>query len=236
MLRRLPSHVQVEDLISAGFLGLADALHRADGSDPDKFEAYATFRIRGAMVDELRTLDPLTRDLRSLKKEIVDAVSTLTIELGRPPEEIEIAQKLGLSLADFRDQLWRVSVGGIVSLETGGRDEIDGIELADDTCESAENCVVRSERREKLARVLEQLPVRLQELVKMYYEQDCTLRDIGKEFGVTESRACQLHAEAILRLKAAYRVDTDQDDDRTRVKRLRTAKDRLESTLTLRAG
>src|SRR5882724_3809061 len=114
MLRRLPSHVQVEDLISAGFLGLADALHRADGSDPDKFEAYATFRIRGAMVDELRTLDPLTRDLRSLKKEIVDAVSTLTIELGRAPEEIEIAQKLGLSLATFRDQLWRVSVGGIV--------------------------------------------------------------------------------------------------------------------------
>jgi RNA polymerase sigma factor for flagellar operon FliA len=230
MLRRLPSHILVEDLISAGLLGLADALNRADGSNPDKFEAYAAFRIRGAMIDELRTLDPLSRDQRSLKKSIVEAMNTLTVELGRAPEEIEIAQKLGLPLATFRDQLGRVSVGAHISLETCGGDELDGIELRDDSSETADKYVHRSERREKLASVLGRLPERLQEMVRLYYDQDFTFRDIGQRLGITESRVCQLHAEAILRLKASYAADTDHDEDSTNVRWLRTEKELADST------
>src|SRR5258706_1404266 len=102
---RLPSHVHVEDLMGAGFVGLADALHKFDRSGPDRFEAYADFRIRGAMLDELRSYDPLSRDLRDLNNRMVAAVRRLTSELGRQPDEIEIADALNLPLVTFRDRL-----------------------------------------------------------------------------------------------------------------------------------
>ena len=118
LARRLPSHVNVEDLMGAGFVGLADALNKYDRTGPDRFEAYADCRIRGAMLDELRSYDPLSRDLRDLNNRIVAAVRKLTAELGRPPEEVEIAQKLELPVAAFRERLAKLSFGGLVSLDT----------------------------------------------------------------------------------------------------------------------
>src|SRR5258706_12909246 len=102
---RLPSHVHVEDLMGAGFVGLADALNKYDRSGPDRFEAYADCRIRGAMLDELRSYDPLSRDLRDLNNRIVSAVRSLTPRLRRPPEGIEIAQKREVPVAAFRERL-----------------------------------------------------------------------------------------------------------------------------------
>jgi len=221
LARRLPSHVNVEDLMGAGFVGLADALNKYDRSGPDRFEAYADCRIRGAMLDELRSYDPLSRDLRDLNNRIVAAVRQLTAELGRPPEEIEIAQKLDLPVSAFRDRLAKLSFGGLVSLDTTGGDGIDGLELGDDSAEAADSMLLRSERRERLAGAVHQLPERLQSLLKLYYEQDYTLREIGDLLGVTESRACQLHAEAIVRLRAACSAEEAYDDTLTSVRRLR---------------
>ena len=152
LARRLPSHVNVEDLMGAGFVGLADALKSTTDSGPDRFEAYADCRIRGAMLDELRSYDPLSRDLRDLNNRIVAAVRELTAELGRPPEEIEIARKLELPVAAFRERLAKLSFGGLVSLDTTGGDGIEGLELGDDGTKAADDQLLRTERRERLVR------------------------------------------------------------------------------------
>jgi RNA polymerase sigma factor for flagellar operon FliA len=223
LARRLPSHVHVEDLMGAGFVGLADALNKYDRSGPDRFEAYADCRIRGAMLDELRSYDPLSRDLRDLNNRIVQAVRSLTAELGRPPEEIEIAKKLELPVAAFRERLAKLSFGGLVSLDTTGGDGVEGLELSDEASEAADHQLLRTERRERLSDAVCQLPERLQSLLRLYYEQDYTLREIGDMLGVTESRACQLHAEAIVRLRAAVmESDCEKDDLVTSIRRLRT--------------
>jgi len=224
LARRLPSHVNVDDLMGAGFVGLADALQKYDRSGPDRFEAYADCRIRGAMLDELRSYDPLSRDLRDLNNRIVRAVRELTAELGRPPEEIEIARKLEIPVAAFRERLAKLSFGGLVSLDTTGGDGMEGLELGDESEEGADGHLLRSERRERLGKAVERLPERLQSLLQLYYEQDYTLREIGEQLGVTESRACQLHAEAIVRLRAACTEDDDEPSEAvTAVRRLHAA-------------
>jgi RNA polymerase sigma factor FliA len=222
LARRLPSHVNVDDLMGAGYVGLADALHKYDRSGPDRFEAYADFRIRGAMLDELRSYDPLSRDLRDLNNRLVTAVRNLTSELGRQPEESEIARALDLPLATFRDRLAKLAFGGLVSLDTTGGDGSDGLEIGDDS-EPADAQLLRTERRERLARAVDTLPERLQSLLRLYYEQDYTLREIGQALGVTESRACQLHAEAVVRLRAACVADDSKETEvaATSIRRLR---------------
>ncbi len=228
LARRLPSHVNIDDLIGAGYVGLADALNKYDRSGPDRFEAYAECRIRGAMLDELRSYDPLSRDLRELNNRMVMAVRDLTAALGRPPDEIEIAKRLELSLATFRERLAKLSFGGLVSLDARGPDGGDAMQLGDDG-ERADVFVMRAERREWLSDALGQLPERLQSLLNLYYEQDYTLREIGELLGITESRVCQLHAEAILRLRALCRQDgelrenADESNEVTSVTRLRSA-------------
>src|SRR3954465_14210324 len=147
LARRLPPPVNVEDLMGAGFVGLADALKKYDRSGPDRFEAYADFRIRGAMLDELRSYDPLSRDLRDLNNRMVAVVRGLTASLGRPPEEPEIAKALDIPVALFRERLAKLSFGGLVSLDTTGGDGADGLELGSDDSEAAEAQLMRAERR-----------------------------------------------------------------------------------------
>jgi RNA polymerase sigma factor FliA len=213
LARRLPSHVNVDDLMGAGCVGLADALCKYDRSGPDRFEAYADCRIRGAMLDELRSYDPLSRDLRDLNNRIVGSVRKLTNLLGRPPEEAELARDLDLPLEEFRDRLARLSFGGLVSLDTTGGDGADGVEVGDETADWAETALIKSERRMKLAQAVHRLPDRLQTLLRLYYEQDYTLREIGEMLEVTESRVCQLHAEAIVRLRAACEAEDLEDSE-----------------------
>jgi RNA polymerase sigma factor for flagellar operon FliA len=211
LARRLPAHIGVDDLIGAGCVGLADALKKFDRKSGDRFETYAECRIRGAMIDELRSNDFLSRDLRDLNKRVVATVRSLTAELGRPPEEVEIAQRLKVTVAVFREQLAKLSIGGMVSLDTSGESS-EGFEVGDHGRENPEEASVRAEWRRRLSDAVEGLPERLQLLLQLYYQHDCTLREIGERLGVTESRACQLHAEAIVRLRAirAGFAETDE--------------------------
>jgi RNA polymerase sigma factor for flagellar operon FliA len=211
MMRRVPSHVSFEDLVAAGNLGLADALDKADRTRLGGFEAYAEFRIRGAMIDELRGNDPLSRDLRDLNKRLIAAVRALTLELGRPPEEIEVAQRLGLPLATFRDHLAKLSTGILVSLEAAGNDESSALGVQSEA-EPPDAQALRSERRRKLAEVFAKLPERLQTVLDLYYAHEHPYRKIGEVLGLTESRVCQLHSEAIVRLRAAYLESDDHDE------------------------
>lgn len=202
LARRLPSHVSVDDLIGAGMVGLADALRRRTTSG-DHFEAYADFRIRGAMLDELRACDPLSRDMRDLNKRVVTTVRDLTQVLGRPPEEAEIAQRLGISVEVLQTKLATLSFRGHVALDTTGSRSSDALELGDEHAEGAESQMLRAERRARLAQQVAWLPPRLRQVLKLYYEDECTLREIGQVLGITESRVSQLHSQAIAKLRAA---------------------------------
>jgi RNA polymerase sigma factor for flagellar operon FliA len=201
LARHLPAHVNVDDLIGAGMVGLADALRRRTTSG-DHFEAYAGFRIRGAMLDELRASDPLSRDMRDLNKRIVAAMRDLTQKLGRPPEEAEIAERLAISVDALQSKLATLSFRGHVALDTTGS-RSDSIELGDEQAEGAETQMLRAERRARLAQEVAWLPPRLRQVLKLYYEDECTLREIGQVLGITESRVSQLHSQAIVKLRAA---------------------------------
>jgi RNA polymerase sigma factor for flagellar operon FliA len=218
LARRLPSHIGVEDLIAAGNLGLADAINRWSGESSERFEAYADFRIRGAMMDELRGQDPLSRDLRDWQKRLVAMVRSLTNELGRPPEEIEIAHRLRLPLSRFREILTRLAAGFLVSLDTTAGGEGRALEL-ESPDEPVDSQAMWSERRNKLTGFLRELPERLQSVLHLYYVRGCSLGEIGRELCVSESRVCQLHAEALVRLRAAYAAAHDHDEDQMGVDR-----------------
>jgi RNA polymerase sigma factor for flagellar operon FliA len=204
--RKLPTHVEFEELVGAGSLGLADALSKFDGLAPDSFERYLGYRIRGAMIDELRSCDPLSPRLRSLSDRIAGAVRQITAELGRPAEEREIARRLDLSVEALRKQRALVAFGGVISLDVG--EEVVGrLEIADESVEAADAQVARKERADELARAVERLPEKLQLVIRLRYERDYNLREVGRVLGVTESRASQLHTEAIAMLRASYAAD-----------------------------
>lgn len=196
IVRRLPSHVHVEDLISAGLVGLAEAIDRRDPTQDERFEGYASIRILGSMRDELRALDPLSRDMRDVAKDIRAAVRCLTAELGRTPDDQEVADRLGMTLERFRSYQLTLSVcNGIVPIELE-----EAVEVRDDKL-SPEAALMDQERFQGLAAAARHLPPRLLFVLRLYYEQGRTLEEIGTKLGVTLSRACQMRGEGVSRLR-----------------------------------
>lgn len=200
LARRLPAHIDVADLVSAGWVGLMESLSRAGADMPaDELDAYASYRVRGAMLDYLRTLDPATRHARNASKHLAKTIKNLTQALGRPPTEEEIAGGLGITLADYHQLLNTVSSAGMTRLNM-----VDFENLEAPASESGpEEAVQQRQLIEAVMEAIDTLPERLQHVVALYYQEGCTLRDIGAVFNVSESRACQLHAEAMHRLRAA---------------------------------
>jgi RNA polymerase sigma factor for flagellar operon FliA len=197
--RRVPSHITVSDLIGYGWVGLMEAYQRADADMPsDEFEAYALYRVRGAILDYLRSLDPATRELRRSSRKVADAIRVFTGEWGRAPEEEEIAAALSVSVDGYRDLLQRISTGGMARLELLDLDNLD--------VEGANECVDDGVGRRQLgaavADAITKLSPKLQQILALYYQEDCTLREIGAILGVSESRVCQLHSDAMHRLRA----------------------------------
>jgi RNA polymerase sigma factor for flagellar operon FliA len=207
--RKLPTHVELEELVGAGSVGLADALSKFEGLAPDCFERYLGYRIRGAMIDELRACDPLSPRLRSLSDRIAGAIRQITAEVGRPPEEREIARRLGLSIDALRKQRAMVAFGGVVSLDVAGEEGSGRLEIADDSVEAADAQVARKECVDELARAVERLPEKLQLVIRLRYERDYSFREVGRVIGLTESRVSQLHTEAIAMLRARLVPDFD---------------------------
>ena len=200
LVRKLPDHITIGDLIGYGWVGLMEAYQRAQPDMPEhEFEAYASYRIRGAMLDYLRTLDPATRDLRRASRRLTESIRVLTAKLGRPPEEEELAQDLECSLDDYHTLLQRMSQGGLARLEVLDLDQVD----VENETTSVDEDVSRRELGGVVAHAIEALPPKLQNVLALYYQEDCTLREIGLVLGVTESRVCQLHSEAMHRLRAS---------------------------------
>ena len=201
LARRLPSHVTVADLISYGWVGLLDAFERASPDmDPEEFEAYAVYRVRGAALDHLRTLDPASRAARALSRKVARAISELTNERGgKAPEEEQVAARLEMSVAEYRGALERLGRAGMDRLEMLDIDEVSA--AADD--ELPEERATKKQLCGVVAKAIDELPERHRLVLALYYQEERTMREIGIVLDVSESRVCQIHTEAIHRLRAA---------------------------------
>lgn len=211
LMARLPSNVQVDDLIQNGMLGLLDAIDRFEEGFGAQFETYATQRIRGAMLDGLRANDWAPRSMRRELRRIELAMSQLEHEFGRAPSEHEVAGALGLPLADYQRVLQDARGHQIVYYEDfGGDDDEDFLErhFSDDAANPA-SILEDKDFRLGLVRAIANLPEREKLMMALYYEQELNLREIGEVLGVTESRVCQLHSQAIARLRGQLLVDGD---------------------------
>ncbi len=197
--RKLPRHVNIGDLVSAGFCGLVDAFLKFDTSRMESFEAYVDHRIRGAILDELRANDPLTRDQRTFVRRTNEARVSFSNREGRMPDERELAAEMGLTLAQYRHHLDRMHATSVRSEAMPfNEDEDCPDEPANDV---PEQVYTAKESRARMDQAINTLPPRLADVLRMHYHEGRTLREIGLELGVTESRVSQLHGEAIGRLR-----------------------------------
>ncbi|MER3458407.1 MAG: RNA polymerase sigma factor WhiG [Chloroflexota bacterium] len=200
-----PSKADYDDLISQGLLGLIDAVDHYDPSRGVRFSTYATIRIRSRILDSLRAMDWLSRSVRRRTRQIQSAIFNLQSTLGRPPEEEEIAAHVGISLAELREALMQANQV-ILSLETENHEGEPGLSLRDilpddDAVDPLEE-VSEAELLERLKRALAELPERERLLISLYYHNELTMKEIGTLLNISESRVCQMHAKAILSLRA----------------------------------
>jgi RNA polymerase sigma factor for flagellar operon FliA len=199
LARRLPAHVEIDDLVSAGVIGLMEAAERFDPKRVDRFEAFAEFRIRGAMLDDLRARDTLSRDMRRLSNELREATRKLESQLGRSPDQGELAETLGLKVDELYTRQQKLSGSSVVGIDDAGP---DFLERTSDT--SSPDPFELTAHREALAHLvsgIDDLPEKMQQVLSLYYCENMNLKEIGEILGVTESRVCQIHGEATRRLR-----------------------------------
>ena len=212
----LPAHVEEADLISYGLLGLISAIERFDPGREIKFETFAMTRIKGSIIDELRSLDWVPRSVRAKAREIERANSKLEHRLHRAPTDQEVADELGMTMDDFQDSLTRISNSSVIALDelwTLSDSSGDQVSLLDtiqdpDAIDPAQAMDV-TETKDRLADSIARLPEREKLVIALYYYENLTLREIGEVLGVTESRVSQLHTKAVLRLKSSLQSETD---------------------------
>ena len=205
----LPAHVDEADLISYGLTGLISAIERFDLSREIKFETYAITRIRGSIIDELRTLDWVPRSVRARARDIERANQKLESKLQRAPTDDEMAIELGVGVEEFQDALLQISHSTIVALDElwnvsdSGGDSVSLLDtLPDRTAPDPQALVDQGELRDRIADAIAALPEREKLVIALYYYENLTLREIGEVLGVTESRVSQLHTKAVLRLRS----------------------------------
>lgn len=209
LAQRLPSQVEMSDLISVGVLGLIDAAGRYRPSTGVPFDAFARRRVQGAMLDALRDLDWAPRSLRRMRRDLDATIARLRHDLAREPNEREIASAMSLSEEEYThllDQVKTLEVGAIRQLDATTEDGTPLLELCMEPEDGPEVQLQRSELRHLLARALLQLPERERHILAMYYEEEMTMAEIGEVIGVCESRVSQLRSLAISRLRASMRT------------------------------
>jgi len=216
---RLPSNIEFDDLVSSGVIGLMDAIDKYDPSRDNKFKTYAEFRIRGAILDELRAQDWVPRSVREKAKHLERAHLKLEQGLGRMPTEEEIVSELNITKDDYYDLLNQVKSVSILSLdEAGSFNSSDRKSILS----LIENCKIASPLtqlnlktvREVVTKAIESLPEKQRLVLSLYYYEDLNLKEIGEILDVTESRVSQLHTQAILWLKRKLRVYFDEEHEK----------------------
>src|SRR5664279_2183704 len=203
---RLPQHVDIEDLVSAGVVGLLDAFSKFDPAKKVQFKSYAQFRIRGAILDSLRTLDWSPRELRRKGRAVEEAIRSVTHKLGRVPAEPEIAREMDMDLSAYQQLLGELKGLEIGSLHMQRSEDSGDEELTDIPGPPDENPLFRclqGEMKQRLTDAIEELPEKERMVLTLYYYEELTMKEIGLTLGVVESRVSQIHSSAVVRLRAA---------------------------------
>jgi RNA polymerase sigma factor for flagellar operon FliA len=208
MKAKLPPSVEVDDLVQAGMIGLLDAINRYEETHGAQFETYAVMRIRGAMLDELRSSDWMPRTMRQDMRKIENAMTVLQQKLGRPPSESEVAKSLKLSLSDYQEMLGEGGGHQLVYYEDfknedGSDNFLD--RYAQDEDADPLRALMDTDFRQAVIDAIDALPPREKLLMGLYYEEELNLKEIGAVLGVSESRVSQLHTQAVARLRATLR-------------------------------
>jgi len=201
---KLPASVEIDDIIQAGLIGLMDAAQRFEESQGFKFETFASQRIRGAMLDELRQNDWLPRSARKSLRQIEKAISKLEQRLGRAPNERELAAELGVPIEAYQELLMEARGTQLLHLDDFGQEGDEGY-LESHCPDNRDNPLERFQDkrfRAALVQAIDQLPEREKLLMGMYHEQEMNFKEIAAVMGVSESRICQLHSQAVARLRS----------------------------------
>jgi RNA polymerase sigma factor for flagellar operon FliA len=209
MASGLPSHVEEADLISYGLVGLINAIERFEPEREIKFETYAITRIKGAIIDELRSQDWVPRSVRARAREIERANQKLENRLQRAPTDQEMADELDMGVEDFQDAILQISNSSIAALDElwtvsdASGDQVSLLDtIADDRAPDPSAVLDQTDLRDRVAEAISRLPEREKLVIALYYYENLTLREIGEVLGVTESRVSQLHTKAVLRLRS----------------------------------
>ncbi len=203
----LPQNVEQGDLVSYGIFGLIDAIDRFDPERGNKFETYAMQRIKGAILDELRSYDWVPRSVRAKARSIEKAITKLETENGRTPTEPELAEELGIEISQLQTMLSQISGVGLIALDemlSGAGDRSESVALIDTIADSSDGPVSLFESKEMkqlLASAINGMGEREKLVLVLYYFEHFTLAEIGKVIGVTESRVCQIHTKAVMQLR-----------------------------------
>lgn len=211
LIAKLPASVELDDLIQVGMVGLLDAADRYQDDQGAKFETYASQRIRGAMLDELRANDWVSRGLRQSSRSVSTAVQAQEQKLGRAPTEGEIAQELQMSLESYQHLLQEIHGCQLIYFEDFDRDDQENSFLdrqgrgSQSMLHEPLTQLLKGDFRRQLVEAIELMPERERLLLSLYYEEELNLREIGAVLEVTQSRVCQLHSQAISRLRATLR-------------------------------
>ena len=204
----LPVHVDLDDLIHAGILGLFDAVEKFDAGKNVAFQSYAKHRIKGAILDSLRQLDWASRDMRKRQKQMEAAMRSLSLKLGRTPTESEVAEHLGLEVERWRRMLTELRTVGLVSANHGRDENHDREQEFAATPElQPDHMCAHRQLQVTLARAMKTLPERYQKVVFLYYTNELTMKEIGEKLGVNESRVSQIHKTALRKMATALQSE-----------------------------
>ncbi|GIX47071.1 MAG: RNA polymerase sigma factor WhiG [Candidatus Tectimicrobiota bacterium] len=212
---RLPPHISVDDLINAGVIGLIDAIEKYDPSRDNTFKTYAEFRIRGAMLDELRNMDWVPRSVRQKESALNRAYEELERRLGRSAEDEEVAAFLGIDTEELYAWLNQLRGVALLSLDALGLHSHDGepFNLLDilpgDEAQNPVQMLQKQRLREILARAIDELPYQERVVISLYYFEELTMKEIGKVLHITESRVSQIHTKAIFHLRSKLKLLRD---------------------------
>jgi RNA polymerase sigma factor FliA len=214
----LPPHVEEADLISYGLVGLISAIERFDLSREIKFETYAITRIKGAIIDELRSIDWVPRSVRARAREIERANAKLEHRLQRTPTDEEMAAELGLTLPELHESLLAISHSSVAALDElwsvsdSSGDQVSLMDTIEDpSAPDPSRALDVGDLKDRIAEAIASLPEREKLVIALYYYENLTLREIGEVLGVTESRISQLHTKAVLRLRSRMQDDGNSD-------------------------
>lgn len=202
---RLPSSVQVDDLIQSGMIGLIEAVQKYDVSQGASFETYAGIRIRGAMLDEIRKGDWTPRSVHRKSREVAEAIRVIEGKTGREAKDEDVAAELGMSMQEYHQVLQDAVTTQVLSIDMPDHDDLSEDQLtlntASDIAEPM-NDLLQSQFQEQLAEAIATLPEREQIVMSLYYEEELNLKEIGEVLNVSESRVCQIHGQALVRIRA----------------------------------